>query len=108
MPANSPAPIAAGTAIIPPAITALSGDGAAGLSLQQTYTVTMLSRKKSRPGHEFPETAIGQFKSTNLSAGKTLIALPPMSGQDHAELSGTFSIRDQRPRKRNHRFCRHG
>jgi hypothetical protein len=41
-PANSPAPVAPGTPIIPPAITALSGPGAAGLGLSQTYTVTMI------------------------------------------------------------------
>jgi len=41
-PANSPPPIAPGTPVFPPAITALSGAGAAGLSLQQTYTVTMV------------------------------------------------------------------
>jgi hypothetical protein len=41
-PANSPAPVAPGTPIVPPAITALSGAGAAGLSLSQTYTVTMI------------------------------------------------------------------
>ena len=40
-PANSPAPVAPGTAIVPPAITALDGPGSAGLSLRQTYTVTM-------------------------------------------------------------------
>ena len=42
-PANSPAPVAPGTPIVPPAITALSGAGAAGLSLSQTYTVTMVT-----------------------------------------------------------------
>src|SRR5580698_298323 len=41
-PANSPAPIAPGTPIVPPAITSLSGAGAAGLSLQQTYSVNMV------------------------------------------------------------------
>src|SRR6202789_3752969 len=41
-PANSPAPIAPGTPIVPPAITSLTGDGAAGLSLQQTFTVDMI------------------------------------------------------------------
>lgn len=41
-PANSPAPIKPGTPIVPPAITSLSGPGAAGLSLQQTFTVTMI------------------------------------------------------------------
>src|SRR5580693_1571060 len=40
-PANSPPPVAPGTPIVPPAITSLSGPGAAGLSLQQTFTVEM-------------------------------------------------------------------
>ncbi len=41
-PANSPAPVAPGTPIIPPAVTSLSGAGAQGLSLSQTYAVTMI------------------------------------------------------------------
>jgi hypothetical protein len=41
-PANSPAPIKPGTPIVPPAITSLTGAGAAGLSLQQTYSVNMI------------------------------------------------------------------
>ena len=40
-PSNSPAPVAPGTPIVPPAITSLDGPGAAGLSLRQTYSVTM-------------------------------------------------------------------
>ena len=45
-PANSPAPVPPGTPIVPPAITALNGPGAAGLSLRQSYTVQM--RRKAR------------------------------------------------------------
>jgi hypothetical protein len=41
-PANSPAPIKPGTPIVPPAITSLTGPGAAGLSLQQSFTVDMI------------------------------------------------------------------
>ena len=41
-PANSPAPISPGTPIVPPAITSLTGPGAAGLSLQQTFSVDMI------------------------------------------------------------------
>ncbi len=48
-PANSPAPVAPGTPIVPPAITALSGAGAAGLSLSQTYSVTMIKNGVSTP-----------------------------------------------------------
>ena len=48
-PPNSPPPIAPGTPIIAPAITALDGDGAAGLSLRQKYTVTMVKNGVSTP-----------------------------------------------------------
>ncbi len=41
-PANSPAPVPAGTPLIPPAITHLDGPGSEGLNLRQTYTVTMV------------------------------------------------------------------
>lgn len=48
-PANSPPPVAPGTAIVPPAITALDGPGSAGLSLRQTYSVTMVKNGVSTP-----------------------------------------------------------
>jgi hypothetical protein len=48
-PLNSPPPVAPGTPIIPPAITALDGPGAAGLSLRQHYTVTMVKGGVSTP-----------------------------------------------------------
>jgi len=63
-PANSPAPVAPGTPIVPPAITALSGAGAAGLSLSQTYTVTMVKNGVS----------------TVISNGQTLYAVPSNVG----------------------------
>ena len=48
-PANSPAPVPPGTPIVPPAITALDGPGAAGLSLRQSYSVTMVKNGVSSP-----------------------------------------------------------
>jgi hypothetical protein len=46
-PANSPAPIAPGTVVVPPAVTALDGPGAAGLGVRQNYTVTMVKNGHS-------------------------------------------------------------
>jgi hypothetical protein len=46
-PSNSPAPIKPGTPIVPPAVTSLTGAGAAGINLQQTYSVTMIRDGKS-------------------------------------------------------------
>lgn len=67
-PANSPAPVAPGTPLIPAAVTALDGcvPGACadGLSLRQTYTVTMI-RGNQR---------------TVLNGGQKLIAVPTNSG----------------------------
>ncbi len=48
-PSNSPAPVAPGTPIIPPAITTLNGAGSTGLSLQQHYTVTMVKGGVTTP-----------------------------------------------------------
>ena len=67
-PANSPAPVPPGTPLVPPAITALDGPGSEGLSLRQTYTVTIL--KKS-----------GTTWSTVFSSGGTpLFAVPSNVG----------------------------
>ncbi len=65
-PANSPPPVAPGTPIVPPAITQLDGAGAAGLSLRQTYSVTMVRNGVSTP-------------LTNMSGGP-LYAVPTNVG----------------------------
>ena len=63
-PDNSPPSIPPGTPLIPPAITALDGPGSQGLSVRQTYTVTMIK----------------EGKRTELSAGRTLFAVPSNAG----------------------------
>jgi Domain of unknown function (DUF4331) len=65
-PPNSPAPIAPGTPIVPPAITSLTGPGSAGFSLQQTYTVSMVKNGVVTPLYN--------------SAGGQLIAVPSNAG----------------------------
>jgi hypothetical protein len=65
-PANSPAPVAPGTPIIPPAITSLTGPGAAGLSLQQTFSVSFTR-------------GAATLNLTNAS-GSPLIAVPSNAG----------------------------
>jgi hypothetical protein len=84
-PANSPSPAAPGTPIVPPAITSLTGAGAAGLSLQQTFTVNMTKDGRSIP-------------LTNTS-GSPLIAVPsnvgPRTMPDYNALAeqGIYSLR---------------
>jgi hypothetical protein len=69
VPANGPSGLATGTALIPPAITSLDGAGAAGFSLRQTYTVTMVQGSG--------DTA----KRTDLTpSGQSLIAVPSNAG----------------------------
>ena len=65
-PRNSPPPVAPGTILIPPAITALDGPGSAGLSLRQSFEVTMV-----RHGQRTPLAEIG---------GRTLYAVPSNVG----------------------------
>lgn len=76
-PPNSPAPVAPGTPIVPPAITALDGPGSAGLSLRQRYTVTMVKGGVSTP-------------LTNLT-GEPLFAVPtnvgPRTMPNYADLA---------------------
>ncbi len=71
-PANSPAPVAAGTPIVPPAITALDGSGSEGLGLRQKFSVTL----KKRQGNDF-KIIFQKMKDTN---GNDLIAVPSNVG----------------------------
>ena len=77
-PALSPPPIAPGTPLVPPAITALEGPGSQGIGLRQTYRVTLKQNGKS--------------KSLKRSGGGDLIALPsnvgPRTMPDYASLFG--------------------
>ena len=72
---NSPAnaPLAANgtkpTALIPPAITSLDGAGAAGLSLRQHYTVTMITG-----------SGASATRTSLVPAGQTLFAVPSNAG----------------------------
>jgi len=67
-PANSPAPVPPGTPIVPPAITALDGPGSAGLSLRQSYSVTILKK------------VAGFWKTTFSSGTRKLFAVPANVG----------------------------
>ena len=67
-PSNSPPPVAPGTPLVPAAITALDGPGSEGLSLRQTYTVTILKK-------------IGGVWTQTFSSGtRTLHAVPSNVG----------------------------
>ncbi len=50
-PGNSPPPVAPGTPVIPPRITALNGAGTEGLVLRQTYEITMVRERGRGPKH---------------------------------------------------------
>jgi hypothetical protein len=63
---NSPAPVKPGTLVVPPAITSLDGPGSAGLSLRQTYSVTMY-----RGAERIPLSPVG---------GNALYAVPSNVG----------------------------
>ncbi len=60
--------IAPGSMLIPPMVTSLTGAGAAGLNLMQTYTVTMV------------QGSGGSAKRTDLTGGQTLVAVPTYVG----------------------------
>jgi Domain of unknown function (DUF4331) len=85
-PANSPAPVAPGTPVIPPAITALTGAGAAGLSLSQTFTVTMVKGGVSTP---LTNQAGGSLYAVPSNAGpRTMPNYPALA------LQGVYTVSD--------------
>ena len=65
-PSSSPAPVAPGTPIVPPAITSLDGPGSAGINVLQTYTVEMVRN--------------GQAVELTNTNGSDLIAVPSNVG----------------------------
>ena len=71
-PANAPkginGPVAAGSPLIPPAITSLDGKGSEGLNFRQTYTVTMVQGTGPNA------------KRTELTSGQKLFAVPSNVG----------------------------
>jgi hypothetical protein len=83
-PGNSPAPIKPGTPIVPPAITSLTGAGAAGLSLQQTFSVELVKA--------------GRHIALTNTTGSPLIAVPsnvgPRTMPDYEALAaqGIYSL----------------
>ena len=84
-PANSPAPVAPGTPIVPPAITSLSGPGAAGLSLQQTMEVAV--------------NVGGKEYGLSNTAGSPMIVVPSNAGPrtmpnyDALAAQGVYSLK---------------
>jgi hypothetical protein len=88
VPANGPAGIAAGAPLIPPAITALDGAGAAGLSLRQTYTVTMVQGTGD------------SATRTDLTGSQKVIAVPSNAGPR--------TMPNLQPGQRRPRVCGHG
>jgi hypothetical protein len=89
-PANSPAPVAPGTPIVPPAITSLSGAGAAGLSLSQTYTVTMVKGGVSTP---LTNQATGPLYAVPTNVGpRTMPNYPALAAQGIYTLSDGIKV----------------
>lgn len=78
-PANSPPPVAPGTPIVPPAITALDGPGSEGFSLRQNYTVTMV---RGNTKTELANSAGGRFFAVPSNVGpRTMPNYPALASQ---------------------------
>ena len=87
-PANSPAPVAPGTPIVPPAITSLDGPGSAGLSLRQTYTVTMFRGTKKIP--------LTSVTGASLFAVPTNIGSRTMPNYEALAMQGIYTVQGDR------------
>ncbi len=99
-PANSPAPVAPGTPIVPPAVTALDGPGSAGINLRQTYTVRMvrggqeteLEAKNDSPLFAVPSN-VGPRTMPNYQelAEQGIFSLQTKNGDDIRVFAGTVA-----------------
>jgi Domain of unknown function (DUF4331) len=87
-PANSPAPVKPGTQIVPPAITSLDGPGSAGLSLRQTYTVTMFRGTKKIP--------LTSVTGASLFAVPTNIGSRTMPNYEALAMQGIYTVQGDR------------
>jgi hypothetical protein len=83
-PKNSPAPVAPGTPIVPPAITSLDGPGAAGLSLRQSYTVTLTRNGKT--------IALTPVSGSTLYAVPTNIGPRTMPDYEALAMQGIYTV----------------
>ena len=83
-PANSPAPVAPGTIVVPPAITSLDGAGAAGLNTSQTYTVTMVKNGVS--------TQLTNASGSSLFAVPSNVGARTMPNYDALAQQGIYNL----------------
>ncbi len=81
---NSPPPVAPGTPIVPPAITALDGPGSQGINLRQTYTVTMVKN-----GHSVD---LGKSDGSPLFAVPSNVGPQTMPNYDALARQGIYSV----------------
>jgi hypothetical protein len=89
-PANSPPPVAPGTPVVPPAVTALDGAGSAGLNLRQNYTVTMLNNGVSTP---LTNAAGGPLFAVPTNVGpRTMPNYPALAQQGIYSLSNGIRV----------------
>ncbi len=93
-PANSPNPdkFPPGTAIVPPAITALDGPGSEGLGLRQSYTVTLVKGqgKKKRVTHLSGQQKLYAVPS-NVGS-RTMPNYDDLAGQGIYQLPGGIKV----------------
>ena len=89
-PSNSPPPVAPGTQIIPPAITALNGAGSAGLSQRQQYTVTMIKGGVSTPLTTSPASPL--FAVPTNVGPRTMPNYPALAAQGIYTLSNGIRV----------------
>ena len=81
-PGNSPSPVAPGTLIVPPRITALDGPGSEGLGQRQSYTVTLVKNGVSTP---ITRAGGGAFFAVPANVGPRTMDYPALFTQ------GTYS-----------------
>ena len=89
-PAMGPGTVGPGGQVIPPAITSLDGPGAAGLSLRQTYTITMVKHGISYPLTNVTGSPLYAVP-TNVGS-RTMPNYPALAAQGIYNLGGGIKV----------------
>ncbi len=87
-PAGSAPPVAAGSPLVPPAITALNGPGSEGLNLRQSYTVTLVRGS----GTSAQRTVLNKVGGGTLWAVPSNVGLRTMPNYDALAAQGIYQL----------------
>lgn len=91
-PSNSPPPVAPGTLVVPPAITTLDGPGSEGLSLRQSYSLSMRRPWPLQPIRQDLSKKLDLFAVPSNVGPRTMPDYPALADQGIYQLDNGIRV----------------